>query len=233
MGVLEFFKKQPKINFLTPPETWEDAKPRVMPVLSTEESVQDYLKSKRDSGKAIDEGGVIVTSRLDFVISYVIDLGDGMMPIAEEHLRMWKIDQENINFGQLAYENLSNYINRTKTMKFEWAGDSMAFINTTPNPEDEYVASIAACPWLFSQYVERFSPNEIWTAFPNRYSIILLKPSEAMKLFAEKAIADFYPSVHPRKRVSKSIYRFTAGKDLEIVETLTDERIKEIQEDKI
>lgn len=199
-----------------------------MPVLSTPESVQDFLTAAAKNPRTSDCGGAIVTKRLDFFISYVIDLGDGMLPMTENLAQSFEIDVNAYPFAKRAQDNLIRYINEKRTIKYESTSDSLAFINTTPNPEDEYVASIAAFPELLEQYVTQLTKEEVCIVFPNRYSILIMKTEEGWKLIAEKAIADFYPSVHPRKRVSKSIYRFKAGGNLIIEKTLTDEDMQKI-----
>ena len=224
--MFNFLKRKKKLAIAEPPETWAEAEKLLMPVLSTSESVQEFLKVNQGDPHTSDSWGAVVTERLDFLISYVIDLGDGILPVTEKFAQSLGVNIRTYPFAQRAHDNLVQYINEKKTIKYESAGDSLAFINTTPNPEDEYVASIAAFPELLGQYVGKLTQEEVFIVFPNRYSISIMNPG--LKLLAEKAIADFYPSVHPRKRVSKSIYRFKVGGDLSIEETLTDERIQEI-----
>ena len=226
--MFNFFSKKKKLAIAQPPETWEEAEKLLMPVLSTSESVRDFLTVGQNDPRTSGEGGAVVTERLDFLISYVIDLGEGMLPITEKLAQAFEVDMNSYPFARRAYDNLVQYINEKKTIKYESVGDSLAFINTTPNPDDDYVASIAAFPDLLGQYVGRLTNDEVYIVFPNRYSISIMKSSDGLKLLAEKAIADFHPSVHPRKRVSKSIYRFKVGGDLTLEETLTDEYIQEI-----
>ena len=139
-----------------------------------------------------------MTERLDFLISYVIDLGDGILPVTEKFAQSLGVNIRTYPFAQRAHDNLVQYINEKKTIKYESAGDSLAFINTTPNPEDEYVASIAAFPELLGQYVGKLTQEEVFIVFPNRYSISIMNPG--LKLLAEKAIADF---IHPFIRASE------------------------------
>lgn len=226
MGFLKnlFTKSEPQ-GMVSLPDTWEDAVPHIMPVLSSQEGLDNLLASLRHAYPSIST--IPITDRLDFFITYVIDLKEGMMTITNKHLEEWGASQNVALLSEIAFKNLIGYINAHKEIKAE-GSDMMCFINTTPAPEDEYVASIAAFPSLLTEYLEQLGMTEAYVAFPNRYSIALGKVSEPLKLMLEFVIADFYPNTHVRKRVSRSVYHFKKGSDLEIIEIVTDEKIQEL-----
>lgn len=222
--------QQPEIRT---PMTWDETKQFIMPVLSCPEGLEDLRRAMEQMAQLNNSSdtSLPVTDRLDFFMTYVIDLGTTMMTVTNHQIKEWGGDfnQHLSELPKVAYQNLVTYINSHKEIKVEGVEGPISFINTTPSPEDEYVASIAAFPDLLSQYLEQMGMPECYVAFPNRYSIALCKPNEAMKMLLEMAVAQFYPTSHPRKRVSRSIYRYTAGSaDLEIIDTLTDERMEEL-----
>ncbi len=234
MGIFQsIFGKDKKLPEMCIPATWNEVQPLIMPVLSSLEGLEDLQRAlgKMNQLNVSSDTSLPVTDRLDFFMTYVIDLGNTMMTVTNHQIKEWggDFDQHLSDLPKIAYQNLITHINSHKEIKLEGMEGSIAFINTTPAPEDEYVASIAAFPGLMSQYLEQLGIPEAYIAFPNRYSIALSKPNEAMKTLLEIAIAQFYPTTNARKRISRSIYRFTVGNnDLEIIDTLTDERMGEL-----